>query len=382
MRNKWCVAFGLSLLAFGAVRAQEEPPLPDGIDWEANRLIGRSALWPFFQKLRALDAGLLDRVSIVHIGDSHIQADWFTGYLRRELQQYFGQAGRGLVFPYRSAGTHGPVEVPDRSRGQLVARRKTFEHTDIPLGISGMTLRAQSPHVGFELRCADCPFDRVLLFHEGAAELLTPFAQASSFPFGTQWHFSHAVDTLSWRLSSPGAELYGLLLEDSRESGLLYHGIGVNGATFTHFNRAPLLLQQLPWLQPDLIILTLGTNEVLQPTFQAQDLVHEARQLIAGLRRARPGVPILLTTPPDLAPARSHGSPPVGKARRVLLELARSEQLACWDLYQVMGGEGSVRKWREQDLAHTDFIHFTKAGYELQARLLLEALSSAYGDAD
>jgi lysophospholipase L1-like esterase len=47
-----------------------------------------------------------------------------------------------------------------------------------------------------------------------------------------------------------------------------------------------------------------------------------------------------------------------------------------------MGGEGSVRKWREQDLAHTDFIHFTKAGYELQARLLLEALSSAYGDAD
>jgi hypothetical protein len=43
-----------------------------------------------------------------------------------------------------------------------------------------------------------------------------------------------------------------------------------------------------------------------------------------------------------------------------------------------MGGEGSVRRWRKRDLAHTDFIHFTKEGYRLQAMLLYRALVNAY----
>jgi hypothetical protein len=100
------------------VQAQEPVLQPDCLDVEANAFRGRETLFPFLQKLRALEAGLRPRVSVVHIGDSHIQADWFTGYVRRALQRRFGRAGRGLVFPYRAAGTHGPAEVTDRGRGQ------------------------------------------------------------------------------------------------------------------------------------------------------------------------------------------------------------------------------------------------------------------------
>jgi len=371
----------LVLPALAPLGAQEPVRLPACLDRAANVLQGRESLLPFLQKLRALEAGLRPRVSIVHIGDSHIQADWFTGYLRGGLQRRFGPAGRGLVFPYRAAGTHGPAEVTDRGRGAWMARRKTFEHREVALGISGMTLRTLSETAGIELGCGACPFDRLVAFHSGTARLNGPAAERHAFAFGTYWEFPKPVDTIGLELRPKGAELYGLVLHQSRRQGLLYHAIGVNGATFTHFNRAPLLLQQLPWLKPDLIILTLGTNEALQPAFQAEDLLAEARQLIAGLRRARPGVPILLTTPPDVLPAGSPSNSATGPARRALLKLAEAEQLACWDLYKIMGGKGSMQKWRELELAHTDFIHFTKPGYELQAQLLLEALYNAYGDA-
>ena len=47
-------------------------------------------------------------INIVHIGDSHIQADYFSGMLRMCLQKQFGNAGRGLIFPYKVAKTNEP----------------------------------------------------------------------------------------------------------------------------------------------------------------------------------------------------------------------------------------------------------------------------------
>jgi lysophospholipase L1-like esterase len=243
-----------------------------------------------------------------------------------------------------------------------------------------MTLRAQSKTAGIELGCGECPFDRLVVFHSGTARLNAKAEDSHAFAFGTYWEFPKPVDTVALELRPQGAELYGLLLHESHRQGVLYHAIGVNGATFAHFNRAPLLLDQLPWLQPDLLIVSLGTNEALQPSFSAEQVAAQARQLILALRQATPGVPLLLITPPD-ALSRGRGPAQTGAMRDFLLELAETEQLACWDLYGIMGGPGSVRAWRELELAHTDLIHFTKAGYELQARLLLEALYKAYGDA-
>jgi LysM repeat protein/lysophospholipase L1-like esterase len=64
---------------------------------------------PVFEKLAKLDAGKGGKVNVVHIGDSHIQADYFTDAARCRLQQRFGDGGRGFVFPYsRNSPTARP----------------------------------------------------------------------------------------------------------------------------------------------------------------------------------------------------------------------------------------------------------------------------------
>jgi len=59
-----------------------------------------SLLYPFFEKLVQLENNKEGKINIVHIGDSHIQADIFTNAIRKLLQQQFGDGGRGLIFPY------------------------------------------------------------------------------------------------------------------------------------------------------------------------------------------------------------------------------------------------------------------------------------------
>ena len=78
------------------------------INYEADTLINAVQLTPFFNKLLKLENGGAGQVSIVHIGDSHIQADFLTREVRKNLQLRFGNAGRGLVFPLRVAGTNEP----------------------------------------------------------------------------------------------------------------------------------------------------------------------------------------------------------------------------------------------------------------------------------
>src|SRR5512133_267315 len=78
------------------------------INYDADTLINPKHLLPFFNKLLKLENGETNQVSILHIGDSHIQADFLTREIRKNLQLRFGNAGRGLVFPLRVAGTNEP----------------------------------------------------------------------------------------------------------------------------------------------------------------------------------------------------------------------------------------------------------------------------------
>ncbi|HKX39416.1 MAG TPA: hypothetical protein VJN20_12230, partial [Burkholderiales bacterium] len=52
----------------------------------------------FYDALSALDRGeRKEHVRIAWLGDSHAQADFWTGYLRRALQKRFGNGGPGFV---------------------------------------------------------------------------------------------------------------------------------------------------------------------------------------------------------------------------------------------------------------------------------------------
>ena len=77
-----------------------------------NIITNASVLNLFFEKLRLLEEQKAGHVNILHVGDSHIQADLITGIIRKNLQQRFGNGGVGFSFPPRLVKTNCSPYVP------------------------------------------------------------------------------------------------------------------------------------------------------------------------------------------------------------------------------------------------------------------------------
>ena len=106
------------------------------INPEKNYISGdKKALQSFYEKLLELRSGLRDRVTIYQIGDSHIQSGYFSGTARTSLQKYFGNSGRGLIFPLRLAGTNQPDDYRITASG-------AFSRSNSERGLSGYALNA------------------------------------------------------------------------------------------------------------------------------------------------------------------------------------------------------------------------------------------------
>ena len=75
------------------------------VNYDDNRLLyfKPDALNSFFSKLNRLENKKDCQVNIFHLGDSHIQADMFSGKVREKFSEdsRFPMSARGFVFPYR-----------------------------------------------------------------------------------------------------------------------------------------------------------------------------------------------------------------------------------------------------------------------------------------
>ena len=59
-------------------------------------------------------------------------------------------------------------------------------------------------------------------------------------------------------------------------------------------------------------------------------------------------------------------------------DLAKEYKGAVWDLFDIMGGYGSVDSWELEGLVRRDRLHFTVDGYNLLGDLLYNALLTDY----
>lgn len=77
-----------------------------------NRIFNNSSLDSFYWKLQQLKKSKNGLVTIVHIGDSHLKSDDLPGVVRKELQDFFGDAGNGFKF-LRDLSVRGDTNEKD-----------------------------------------------------------------------------------------------------------------------------------------------------------------------------------------------------------------------------------------------------------------------------
>ncbi len=389
----WCVPAVCAM-------AQSDVPSPpcEGLDRSANRISGDlSALDPFFESLRTTQRDTLAVVSIFHLGDSHVQAGFYPAAVRECFRRDFGNAGRGLIVPLKLARTNEPPDYLIVSDENWTASRCIQREPTRAPGIGGVALWTTAGCASFRITTPHEAFDRITVFHHDRAPLLEA-PEESACEIGCPWQDTESVTTIRLRdsvrtiqlvadsfpdgYSNP--EFYAFSLENGR-GGVLYHSAGINGNSYDSQLRAEAMLRQTASLRPDLIVVSLGTNDSFGRNFDASALYDRIGKLVGRLREYNPQSAILLTVPMECCTrVRYKGktvrriNPNSEKVRQQIIRAAEAHGLPYWDFYTVAGGRGARERWYDARLSNADRIHLTREGYRLQGNLLYEALKEAY----
>jgi len=158
-----------------------------------------------------------------------------------------------------------------------------------------------------------------------------------------------------------------------KKSGVCYYIAGANGAEFSTYNQKSEFFKETALLQPDLVIISMGTNEAfgyLEQTIFENNI----DAFVSQIRNYNPNAEILITTPGDALKKKRFHNANIEKVCSILINYASSANIAVWDLNAVMGGEGSMKKWFTAGLSQKDRIHFSREGYYIQGLLLFNAL--------
>lgn len=457
---------GLLFLLTSCVFAQEvdstfvviDSTIVDSVEvtFDKNDIQNTSALVAFYERLYQLEQTKQGNLNIVHIGDSHIQADLFTAQMRNKMQDSFGNAGFGFTFPYSVAKTNNSAPIRFTASGDFQSVRNLYADTSKPVGLSGIALETKSNNFAIQLEVKDPKynFTRLKIITPQNADLFDVSISSKNTIIETkvpkrvthkvkpgevlggiadkynislkalkkanglksdlirdgkvltipskqlQPRFITKTEFVSIDLSPtifsndfqtekplnkiaivPNQQinefaLNGLILGNN-QAGVTYSGIGVNGAKSSDYNKFPLFFEQLKALQPDLIIISLGTNESFDKQTTDQ-YFSQLDQMIASIKSKTPLATILVTTPPPSVLHRKYSNTFIEDYAQKIKSSAHETGYAVWDLFEVFGGNKNIFKNAAKGLMARDKVHYSKAGYEKQADLFFEAFLKSY----
>ncbi|NJK96233.1 MAG: hypothetical protein HC905_16150 [Bacteroidales bacterium] len=338
-------------------------------------------------KFEAIKQGENQNLRILHLGDSHIQGDYFTGQVRNNLNRYLNvdNPSRGLIFPYYVAGTNGPDEIFTSSRG-CFGHNSIRKNLTVYYSITGYQLFGCDTFCSITLSdTSKYRFGHVKVFHspaKGTSVYVNNVVSHSTIAISDSMEVSEFIlkETSSElklelrSISYPGNfKIYGLYL-DSNHGKITYNSAGINGATFGTFLQLQGVRDFLKFLQPDCVIFSYGTNDVLGRNLDTIRMKEQIFQCIRLVRETLPDIPVVLTTPGDHLTGRKYVNPRIKSGGRIIKQVAAGNNCAWWDFYEVMGGEGSAGEWYKSQLMFRDMIHLSKKGYRVQGDLFTSAL--------
>ena len=354
----------------------------------------------FFSELSSLKLGKDTVVSIVHLGDSHVQAGYLSGKLMRLFHEDFGNAGRGFIAPLKLAKLNEPFDYFIRSKQSnwkksiCVRKNNPFSY-----GLGGVGVTSRSSKVNLNVivtpkNGAGYAFNQAVLYRDSDALQLNSINANRQLGLSTcntlrsdTFRMVSLIDTLELQSDASSVlktnTYYGLNLTNGKP-GVLYHGIGVNGAMHVNYTDSA-YVKQLAQLNPSLLILSLGTNESFGRNFNSAEFTKQVKLFLSYVRREMPHVSLLLTTPPACFKrtyikrkrvyVRNKNTQKIANA---LNAIAKEQGIACIDLFALMGGEASAERWYADKLMSRDRIHYTEAGYYKQSEMIYNVFIKAF----
>lgn len=355
---------------------------------------------PFYDKLLYHLAHQSRRINILHIGGSHVQAGYLSGRMRHNLSSIIDSASYyhstpadyGVTFPFRTLHTNAPTSYSTSSTGRWSGSKCLSPSPDAILGLSGAAAITYDPSATMTLSMPSdlYAFDRIRVLGYSNNSMTHPVVVIGTdtiYPSlrdrqsGYLFHLPSQMTqcTIAFNNVTDLTPFYlrGMIPMSSRH-GITYSESGINGAAVPSWLGCGALKEELKLLPPDLAIFAIGVNDAATTydSFSPEYFKDNYRQLLNQILEINPNTALLFITNNDCYQAVRVRRPNLNTARvaQAFKELAHEYNGAVFNLYEVMGGQGSAAQWVRHGWMQSDRVHFTKEGYQLVADLLYNAL--------
>jgi len=372
----------------------------------------REVLRNFFDALAAVKSGG-PQVRVLHYGDSQIEGDRITDYLRLKLQGQFGGQGPGLLslMPISPSITNKIVNGPGWDRYNVFTMKDSrVSHSNY--GVLGgfnrysnyrklydtsslLTSSVEITTTKFGGSNA-MAYKKVKLFYGGAqAKTWCEFYDgpaligADSLEAGghfrvREYAVGNGSNVHTFKFTGKDSpDFYAVSLESN--TGVMVDNIPLRGSsgTFFHLINPAQLKTFYDYLNVKLIILQFGGNAMpaIKDAAGAANFGTYMRYQLSVIKKLAPSASIIFVGPSDMSVKQGSDyvtCPYLEETRDAIRKAALDFGCAFFDMYDCMGGRNSMPSWVDQKLAAPDYTHFSPQGARKMATLLYTALINEY----
>ena len=375
----------------------------------------RKILYPAFISMRdALKSG--KHVHIMHYGDSQIENDRITSFLRSKLQKKFGGLGMGLVPPAQVYNFQYSILQENSDNWYRYTLYGQIDTTVKHKRFGTMAAFAQFSPLYDSTKTEDNKtYEAWVSFNESAYSYSNTktFEQCRLFygfnrkPFLTELYVNDELydaemhpslegyNTLKWNFTEPvssmkivfkgeaSPEIYALSLESG--AGVYVDNIPLRGSPGLVFTKIDytLMKKMLKELDVKLLILQFGGNIVPNVVDNYDYYERWFYSQLKRLKNIDPELPIIVIGVADMSIKEKDkyvSYPNIEKVRDALKNAAFKADVAFWDMYEAMGGKNSMPQWvhAKPSLATSDYVHFNPRGAKVIAHMFYNALVYEY----
>lgn len=372
---------------------------------------GKENFTTFFKQLNSIGSG---KIRILHYGDSQIEGDRVTAFLRQRLQSQFGGSGPGFIpavnvyetITYTQTTSENFQRYTNFGGQKLSNKRYGIMNSvgrftpEYPDSISLDSLKVVSawmevkPGVhaygkaksfrSITLHYADAFYGCELKIWNNGELVKTDSLIADGKYHKYKYTFPAGVGRVKFEYASKiSPNILGYSLDG--DGGLQVDNIAMRGSSGTFFGQIDqgLAKQIYDDQNVELFIMQYGGNAV--PYIKDSTDVAQAVSYFKGnlnvIRRLRPNAMIIVIGPSDMSTLieeeyRTYPLLPfyVDELRKMTKGIGG----AYFDMYAAMGGEDAMAAWVEKGLASQDHVHFTLKGASIATQKFYDAFMTSY----
>ncbi len=352
---------------------------------------------------------------IIHYGDSQIEGDRMSAYIRNRLQGQYGGSGPGFIpivqvyqqisanvtpsanwvryaafdptqerFPHKKYGAYTSLSrfTPAYNIEEDSLLIETLNITKASIDISpskrSYGLLRNFTNIGLHYGNVQSPTS-IKIYNDGV------LIKSDSLIAGDDYHkfginLSSSPGNLKIELEAKiSPDFYGLTLDGS--SGISLDNVAMRGASGTVFASmdSENFSQMYQQLQPKVLIFQYGGNSVpyLKDSTEVKNYAGYLKNHLNWVRRKTNNASVIFIGPSDMTTTEN------GKfitykllpyLDNVLRETCNQNNMAYWSMFNAMGGENAMQHWVDQGLAASDYTHFSPSGTKVVSELFFLAL--------